>query len=204
MRALVTVLLFVFLAANCAGQSAPSTDQPASDSLFHFIDFSVVQKEGKALLRWRCDSLEKESFYTIERSDNGNDFSFVGLTRNAESGWQEYSDDASGRGKVYYRLKLSAGDAVSYSRILTVNMDMATSHPGIRFYPNPIDKVLIVRSDLNYDLQISDGSGKALITQKIEPGPKVIDVSALSPGIYVLTLYQKETNKLVTEKLMKK
>jgi len=73
-----------------------------------------------------------------------------------------------------------------------------------KFYPNPVDKVLIIRSESGVELLISDRFGKPLITDKFPAGLKVIDVSALEPGIYVITLFQKETGRQLTEKLVKK
>ena len=73
-----------------------------------------------------------------------------------------------------------------------------------KFYPNPVDKVLIVRSELAVEVQIADGYGKPILNEKLPAGLRVVDVSALEPGVYVLTLFQKESGRVVTEKLVKK
>ena len=164
--------------------------------------FTVTQKDNKAVLRWQSDSLPAaESFYAVERSSNGTDFSLVGVTKNTTGGWFELSDDAPLKGKIFYRIKFSTGQTSFYSEIIAANPSAAAS---CKFYPNPVDKVLIVKSESGVDVQISDGNGKPVITEKLQSGLKVIDVSSLEPGIYVITLFQKETNKLVTEKLVKK
>ncbi len=164
--------------------------------------FSVAQKDNKALLRWKSDSLPAaESFYAVERSSNGTDFSMVGITKNTLGGWFEFVDNAPARGKIFYRVKLSTGQTSYYSTVIAAN---PSADASCKFYPNPVDKVLIVRSELSVDVQISDTYGKPIITDKLQGGLKIIDVSALEPGIYVITLFQKETNKLVTEKLVKK
>ena len=165
-------------------------------------NFSISQKDNKALLRWKSDSLPAaESFYSIERSNNGTDFSAVGVTKNTNGGWFEFLDDAPSKGKIFYRVKLSTAQNSYYSGTIAAspNADITC-----KFYPNPVDKVLIIKSELNVDLQISDGAGKLLIAEKLQGGLKVVDVSALEPGIYVITLFQKETNKLVSDKLVKK
>jgi len=171
-------------------------------SLLPIRDFSVVQKDNMALLRWKSDSLPgAESFYAVERSTNGTDFSLVGATKNVSGGWFEFLDDAPLRGKIFYRIKLSTPQTSFYSSIIAAS---PFTDPTCKFYPNPVDKVLIVRSELGVEVQIADASGKPLIAEKLPGGLKVIDVSALEPGIYVITLFQKETNKLVTDKLVKK
>ncbi|MEO5682656.1 MAG: T9SS type A sorting domain-containing protein [Chitinophagaceae bacterium] len=164
--------------------------------------FTIAQKNNKALLRWKSDSLPAaETFYAVERSSNGVDFNLLGITKNISGGWFEFVDDAPAKGKLFYRVKLSAGQTSYYSPVLAAT---PSADASCKFYPNPVDKVLIIRSELSVDIQISDAFGKPLITEKLQGGLKIIDVSALEAGIYVITLFQKETNKLVTEKLVKK
>jgi len=171
-------------------------------ALLPIHNFTVIQKENKTLLRWKCDSLPaEESFYAVEKSSNGIDFNLVGITKNTSGGWFEFLDEAPSRGKLFYRIKLSTAQASYYSVIVSANPSADTS---CKFYPNPVDKVLIVKSELGVDIQIADAAGKPLITEKLQGGLKVLDVSSLEPGIYVITLFQKETNKLVSEKLVKK
>ena len=171
-------------------------------SLLPIHNFTVLQKENKALLRWKSDTLtDGESFYAVERSSNGTDFNLVGVTKNVSGGWFEFLDEAPSRGKLFYRVKLSTSQTSYYSVIVSAN---PSADASCKFYPNPVDKVLIVKSELGVDIQIADGTGKPLITEKLQGGLKVVDVSSLEPGIYVITLFQKETNKLVSEKLVKK
>jgi len=144
-------------------------------------NFTVIQKDNKALLRWQSDSLPAaESFYSVERSSNGADFSLVGITKNTSGGWFEFLDDAPGKGKIFYRVKLSTAQTSYYSSIISAT---PSADASCKFYPNPVDKVLIVKSELGVDIQISDGSGKPVITEKLQGGLKVIDVSSLEPGI---------------------
>jgi|SRR5450432_83629 len=165
-------------------------------------NFSVAEKDKKALLRWRSDSLpEVENFCAVERSNNGKDFNLVGVTKTTSNRWAEFTDDSPPKGKIFYRVKLSSGQTSYYSEIISASF---TTDVLCKFYPNPVDKVLIIRSELSMELLITDRFGKALITDKFPGGLKVIDVSALEPGIYVITLFQKETGRQLTEKLVKK
>ena len=179
----------------------PSALIPADTFPLPIHNFTVTQKDNKSLLRWKSDSLPPaESFYAIERSNNGTDFSPVGITKNTNGGWFEFLDDAP-KGKLFYRVKLSTAQTSYYSEVIAATPSADVS---CKFYPNPVDKVLIIKSELNIDLQISDANGKQLIAEKLQGGLKVIDVSSLEPGIYVITLFQKETNKIVVDKLVKK
>jgi len=175
-------------------------DRDTASLVLHNLE--VAEKDKKISLRWKADSIvAADYFYAVERSINGIDFTLVGVTKTNNHGWIEFVDDSPPKGKIFYRVKFSTGQSSFYS-----DMIAATSSVDIscKFYPNPVDKVLIVRSEAGVELQISDQSGKPLIADKFPGGIKVIDVSALAPGIYVITLFQKETGRQLTEKLVKK
>lgn len=205
MKHLLTLYIASFIYSFAGAQTAPVnslTQTLLSDTAsLPLHQFTVTEKDRKALLRWRADSLAgAESFYAVERSNNGIDFSLVGVTKTTSSGWTEFLDDSPPAGKVFYRVKLTAGQTSFYS-------DMIAAAPAVdascRFYPNPVDKVLIVKSEFGVDVQITNQAGKPLITEKCPAGLKVIDVSALDPGLYVITLLQK-SGRQVVEKLLKK
>jgi hypothetical protein len=202
---IVIVLVITGIAGR--GQTMPpavftqSSLLPDTVSLF-LHNFTVTEKNKKEVLRWQADSLPAaESFYAVERSNNGIDFTLVGITKTTSSGWIEFLDESPPKGKVFYRVKLSTGQNSFYSEMISA---AASADASCKFYPNPVDKVLIIRSEQSVELLISDRFGKAIIADKFPGGLKVIDVSALEPGIYVITLFQKESGRLLTEKLVKK
>lgn len=168
---------------------------------FPLHGFSVAERDNKAILRWKADSLSNETFYAVERSSNGVDFFPVGLSKYATGGWFEFTDDAPPRGRLQYRVKMTNGNRSFYSTVIEAT---PVSDISLRFYPNPVDKVLIIKTELGVDVQISDNYGKALVAERVPAGIKVIDVSALEPGIYVITLIQKDSNRIISEKLVKK
>ena len=185
-------------------QTGPAASVPAvpDTAILPLHDFTVTEKDKKEMLRWKADSLPgTESFFAVERSNNGVDFNLVGITKGGNNGWMEFLDEFPPKGKIFYRIKLSAGQASFYSPMICANSPLDAS---CKFYPNPVDKVLIIRSEQSVELLITDRLGKALIADKFPGGLKVIDVSALEPGIYVITLFQKESGRQVTEKLVKK
>jgi hypothetical protein len=204
----IFLLAFVVLSAwlKLDAQTGTAVDPPPASAhdttslVLH--DLVVAEKDKKIVLRWRADSQPaNENFYAVERSNNGVDFNLVGITKTNNSGWIEFSDESPPKGKIFYRVKFSNGQSSYYSEMITATSSVDIS---CKFYPNPVDKVLIVRSEAGVDVQISDQSGKPLVTDKFPGGIKVIDVSALEPGVYVITLFQKETGRQLTEKLVKK
>jgi hypothetical protein len=187
-----TLPAFIFFQPSFLSDSAPVPIQQLS---------ITVKDNAKGLLRWQSGNLPDESFFAIERSNNGTDFSVVGIIKNSVTGSYEFLDDAPSKGKIYYRIKLTAGGIIAYSEIIAATLSADLS---CKFYPNPVDKALIIRSESAVELQITDRFGKMLIYDRLQSGLKVVDVSSLEPGIYVITLFQKETNRLVTDKLVKK
>lgn len=167
-------------------------------------DFSVSVKDNyKASLRWRTNgNKDEESFFSIEKSYNNNDFVIAGVLKKTQGEWVEFLDESLSRGRVYYRIKQTSGNqAPVYSQTVAVSL---SGEAFCKFYPNPVDKVLIVRSELPVDIQISDKFGKQLFTSHQEAGLRLVDVSSLEPGLYIITLFQKDANRMISEKLVKK
>lgn len=162
---------------------------------------ATVSNNSRVALRWQTTLLPDESFFVIERSLNGVDFNAIGVIKNSTRGVIEFMDDAPIKGKAYYRIKTTSGQEFVYSSIISATLSGDIS---CRFYPNPVDKALIIRSDGPLEVQIADKFGKPLISSRLPAGLKIVDVSSLEPGVYVITLFQKDSNRLLTEKLVKK
>ena len=72
-----------------------------------------------------------------------------------------------------------------------------------KFYPNPVDKLLIVRTEHTVDIQILDPSGTVLLSKRLQSGLQVVNVSALEKGVYVLRVTDKESNRAISRQLVK-
>jgi Secretion system C-terminal sorting domain len=167
------------------------------------LNFSLtVTENSKPLLRWQS-AAGKETFYSIERSGNGVDYEVIGVIKGVGSAdtFLAFTDDAPSRGKIYYRVKITTEKQVFVSEVVSA---IISDDISCKFYPNPVDKMLIVRSDLPVDIQVTDTWGKSFILTRLEAGLRVLDVSGLPSGVYVITLQQKDSNKQVTERLVKK
>jgi len=160
-----------------------------------------VKDNYKVLLKWQTNALLGGSFFVVERSINGTDFTAVGVIKNNIPGAYEFTDDAPLKGKTYYRVKITAEQSFVYSAVVAT---VVSGDASCKFYPNPVDKALIIRSEWAVDVLITDKFGKPLISHRLPAGLKIVDVSALEPGIYVITLFQKDANRIVSEKLVKK
>ena len=161
-----------------------------------------VSRDHRNVLQWSVTGTKSNLFYVIERSRNGSTFDLIGVTR--EAGHQqsfEFVDENPVNQTNYYRIRISiTGRKDLFSEVVTVNNNNGFR---CRFYPNPVDKLLIVRSELAVQLHISDAVSRVRISRLLAPGLQIVDVSTLERGVYFLTIFDKETNKVITEKLIK-
>jgi hypothetical protein len=156
---------------------------------------------GKLQLTWKLAG-DAPQFFSIERSNDGKNFETVGVIN--KLGVQktfQWIDEAPKNGRSFYRLRYSFREGESlYSKTLSASI---TAPPTYKFYPNPVDHVLIVRSDTPIDVQISDATGKIRITQPRVQGIHTINVSSLEKGIYLIRFSNKLTSVMFQEKLIK-
>jgi hypothetical protein len=73
----------------------------------------------------------------------------------------------------------------------------------LKFYPNPADKLLIVRTSHAIDVQVLDAVGTVRLQKQLQPGLQVINIAFLEKGTYVLNIADKESNKVISEQLLK-
>ena len=162
---------------------------------------SRITENSKIILSWLVTG-SLPDFFAIERSDNGKSFEVVSVLSNlnAQKVFQ-WTDDVPRKGKSFYRIRYAFKDGDSlYSRTIPVSL---AGYVAFKFYPNPVDHVLIIRSDAPLDVMISDANGRLRISESRVQGLHTINVSSLEKGVYLLRIVNKLTNMLTQEKLMK-
>lgn len=207
---MLKVLLYVyvsFIALACYTQptlpewSGPS-DIVVEDPNKVISDLSsTVSEKGKVILSWMVNG-ERPDYFAIERSDNGKIFELVVLLNNLKPGnYFQWADDAPKKGRSFYRIRYSfVQDDSLYSKSIPVSI---AGYIAFKFYPNPVDQVLIVRSEAPIDVQISDANGKLRISQPRVQGLVTINVSSLEKGVYLIRFSNQLTNVMSQEKLIK-
>ena len=162
---------------------------------------SRITENSKIILSWLVPG-SLPDFFAIERSDNGKSFEVVSVLSNlAPQKVFQWTDDVPRKGKSFYRIRYAFkhGDSL-YSRTIPVSL---AGYVAFKFYPNPVDHVLIIRSDAPLDVMISDANGRMRISETRVQGLHTINVSSLEKGVYLLRIVNKLTNVLTQEKLMK-
>ncbi len=166
--------------------------------VIHLTSKSFV-KDNKILLEW--NSTRGDGFYIVERSFDLKGFEVLGVLKSLASNKKfEFMDEKPSIKKNYYRITMQFDENRVYSDTVTAGI---TDSVFCKFYPNPVDNLLILRSDYAVALKIADLTGKTRILQQMKPGLQTLDVSCLEKSIYIITIFHEESNQFITRKLIK-
>ncbi|MFT3826192.1 MAG: T9SS type A sorting domain-containing protein [Chitinophagaceae bacterium] len=195
---LIGTCLLVML---CHAQEISSPELPAQDSILITDLAATVKENSKVSLNWHMARSSAQSYITIERSNNGKDFEVVAILRQSANVQQDWLDEAAPKGRNLYRIRYTDNNGqVNYTKTAAT---LIAGDISFRFYPNPVDNVLIVRTEAALDVQIIDVSGRARINQNKLQGLQTINVSSLEKGIYYLIVYNRITGTSSQERLVK-
>lgn len=161
----------------------------------------TVRDNARVILNWRVASEENE-YFTVERSATGKDFETVAVIKYSTTiDRLEWIDEKPIKGKNIYRIKYSFLNGVQwYSKSVVAVVNGLQS---FRFYPNPAKEMIILRSEQPIDISIIDRAGKARISQTLESGLQTLNISSLENGVYILRVYNRQTNNYFLERLVK-
>lgn len=207
----ILILYMSLQALLCSAQASsepvevPIVEAPAQQDSSSVISdlITTASTNSKVILNWRRYKYSKLDFITVERSCSGNDFEVVAvLKQSGDSAQQEWIDEAPAKGRNMYRVRYIGKDG----RTIYSNTSSALiiGDSSYRFYPNPVDNVLIIRSESSIDVQIVDGNGKVRISQNGVQGLQTVNVSALEKGMYLIRINNRATSTISQEKLLKK
>jgi len=155
-------------------------------------DFEATPESGHSLLTWSVTTASNPAWFDVERSTDAVQYASIGsVSANADSslrGEYSFTDDATGAGANYYRLKMTDLDGNSiYSEIRSVDFSTvpATSFP---LYPNPAtDHLTINMTGVAgpVDLLIIDTRGAVVRSVSFSAaGVLTIPVRDLASGVY--------------------
>ena len=205
MKELQLWLASAFLCCALMGQSPGDHSNTSSfsevNTAFSFL--TGTTQDGHAILHWAAPMVKPEDFFIVERSLDAMHFEMLSALDASVGIDSVYSFvyNSAGTGMVFYRIRLT-GKNGKESCSKTVNMNLM-SVADFRFYPNPVDKLLIIRSSHPLNIQIVDMSGVVLFGQEVDAGMQIVNVSALQKGNYILKATDKATNSVISEQLVK-
>ena len=163
---------------------------------------STLKDNSKVVLSWKILDKKIPGFFAIERSSTGEHYEVIAvITQLSFQSLYEWMDEAPLKGKSFYRIRYAVRDGKqAYSNATSC---ITGGEVNCKFYPNPVDNILIIRSEMPVDVQISDASGKIRLAAYHVQGLQTINVSTLEKGIYLLRFNNKISNMMIQEKLFK-
>lgn len=193
----------------CHAQLAPEMVDSGSDMHSVQGDYrpfarftAVISESNKVWLKWDVDSIIDGEYFIVERSPDGIHYETIGalLSDNGKVHY-ELMDQAPPNGSDFYRIRYTGhtGQPV-YSKAMELRL---SGDVDFKFYPNPVDKLFIVRTEHMVDIQVLDPSGTVWLSKRLQPGLTVVNASALEKGVYVLRVTDKESNRAVSWQLVK-
>jgi hypothetical protein len=113
----------------------------------NWLSFTARRDEGKNWLNWTTNGEINNSYFDIQRSDDGKQFYSIGKVDGLGTSFQQHQysfpDSKAINGKSYYRLKQVSSDGSStYSNI--VSLATAVTKGAIEYFPNPVREVVTV------------------------------------------------------------
>jgi hypothetical protein len=165
---------------------------------------------------WSTTDEMNASYYVVERSSNGSDFTEVSQVNASESVNPVHSYNVNDQlynvnsNIVYYRLRIVEKDGqYSYSKIIPVKLDQPENNMSV--YPNPVDNYAIVNlySDRpgNGVLRLIDEAGRQILVKSFtviggNNNLTIEQLGHLPKGIYVIQVMLN--NNLYNQKIVKK
>lgn len=168
------------------------------------IDFNVNKiKNGGVNLLWKTLSEVGNDYFEIQRSIDGDNFSFIGkVYGNGNSlSVQNYNfiDKNPSIGFNYYRLKqVDFNGDFSLSNIKLLDYKIGSLAPII--YPNPGDNILNVNMNGllgDFDIEIHDLTSKLILRTQYRN--EAIDIYDLVPGVYILEIIDRINRNSVSK-----
>ena len=153
------------------------------------------QNNAQASVSWAVADQKDVQSYTVQRSADGIIYADA-CTVTADPAQTTYSCIVPGdKGKNYYRVaELDNDGNKNYSRTVLLE----GSAQGLSVYPNPAKDVLYVAGLDNYtSMQIVNASGNIVRRQMITSQQELVNISALAPGVYLLTVTGGSDTKTV-------
>ena len=166
------------------------------------------------VLNWSTSSEQNSSYFEVERSSDGSQFSGIGqvaahgttsLTHN-----YIYTDPDALQGINYYRLRMVDLDGkFAFSKILSI--DIGNHGHGMLVYPNPVYRTanlqFNVKTTGEYKVDLISMSGQVVRTEVIQVGSTQQTIPfnrdpGISSGVYILHAVNISTGESYEKKLL--
>lgn len=160
------------------------------------INIKASKKGNAALIEWNVVNAADAAGYVVEKATDNNIFSAIYNTLATSNINYSYTDFHAAGGDNYYRIKAMAKDGTTtYSAIVKLSFTDITNNQ-FAVYPNPArTEITVSTSYSNSLLNITDISGKTIISKNLDATETRLNIDKLRAGIYMVILHTDEGNK---------
>jgi hypothetical protein len=154
----------------------------------HLINISALKENEFVIINWETDNEFNVDHFDIERSINGRNFQRINnmpAKNQAAVNRYQYEDLHPTQGINFYRIKMvDLNGTYKYSTIIKINMNTLSI---FQVFPNPARNIVVLSGlTIKKSIRIRTIDGK-ILAQKSTTGESMsIDMSAYSPGIYII------------------
>ncbi|RZA02827.1 MAG: hypothetical protein EOP47_05350 [Sphingobacteriaceae bacterium] len=177
---------------------------------YQLIDFTATKQTTSVKVAWVTVNESNNTYFTVERSTDGVNYTTIGTLRSNGQGNYEFVDNTPElNGKNFYRLRQEDFKGViTYSTAIPITFVSGNNVTAalISLFPNPSSNTInitIDQIDPNitplYTITITGSSGTTLNKVSISKNSWQGDISKLLPGTYYVQVIN-ETNKKVIGK----
>lgn len=190
-------------------------NSPVSPLPIDVLDFNAKLINYKTKINWASVTYDFNSYYVIEKSNNGVDFEILSTIKGKNSNTNKtnyYETDENPFAQTtYYRLGKINSHTKYYSTLVSVTNQIFENNINISIEPNPNEGNFLVNiSKLNTtqaDLSIIDGNGKLCFSRSyfITNPTENINIelnNKLAKGTYILSV--KSNNRIYNKKIIVK
>lgn len=191
------------MALSSGGQSGGIYKWTGNILPVSFTAFTATQTGKSVLLNWETAQELNNSYFAVERSTNGLNFTEIGRVGSKGNSSQPqpyvFEDINYANGHNYYRLRqVDLDGTFNYSSIVSVD---ALTTQTLKIYPNPVKDLLHVEGlnpDVTTTLSIVNTAGKVLYQFTTTGRSYNYNLQHLPAGTYYLRIMgsDKKTNTL--------
>ncbi|MGZ5254928.1 MAG: T9SS type A sorting domain-containing protein [Flavitalea sp.] len=164
--------------------------------------YTSIKDKNKVMISWPSMDSINIDYYSLERKTNDLEYELVGvIKRDSLLKNYQWFDEAATVGRHQYRLFIVTPEG--HKNLLASSKVIMPGATDIKFYPNPVENVLIIRSSYPLDVMILDGQGMIRIPMFQVNGLYTLNVSQLKKGVYYIRFQNKLTGIVSQERLAK-
>ena len=176
---------------------------------FHENEWAVykikVDKPNTYTIVFKVATAINEGFSIKMTINDDFDFNYKIISETKYTNWEYYTYEIDlPKGENILRLDMSVGwCSLDFFDIYNTNSIDDTQISVINLYPNPMSNSTTIDAPNSGVLEIVGINGQKVLTQKALEGKNTVDVSSLSPGIYMIK-FTDDTGKVLRDRIVKK